>query len=189
MAEQDMTDYEIVQRILAGEKELFGRLAKKYGHEIRVKAHRVTPREFDSEDVAQETFVRAYFRLKDFWPDGNFRAWLYGILRNVAGDCYRKAGKQQEVSLDELSVHVMQLAEDAPVAEEDQKVWTFLKDCMGGLSEKSRRLVEMRYQEGKTGIEIGSYLQATQHAVNMALMRIRRELRVCMEHKLTEAGQ
>ncbi|MBN1669823.1 MAG: sigma-70 family RNA polymerase sigma factor [Kiritimatiellae bacterium] len=179
-----LSDSEVIQRVLAGEKDAYRALVHRYGREIRIRANRVTPKVFSSEDVAQETFVRAYFRLNTFRLNGNFQAWLYGILRHIVGDLYREAERAKNLPFDELADYVEELAAQAPVPEGGTDLSEALRHCVKGLPDNSRRLVRMRYEEGKSGLEIGALLEKTQFAVNTALMRVRRQLRKCIELRL-----
>ena len=182
MQDHDMEDREIIRRILEGREDLYRNLVSRYRRDIHVRAHRILPRQMDVDDAVQETFVRAYFRLKDFRPDGNFRAWLYGFLRNIAGDAYRKAAKESSVSWDDVCEYMTELAEQ-PVEDPQESFHQLLKVCMETLSKKAKRLIRLRYVENKSSKHMGKLVQMTASAVNVALMRARLHLRHCIESR------
>lgn len=84
-----MTDQDIVKRIQQGEKELFEALAQRYYQEIyRFCYYRVG--EVDGAyDCTQETFLHLIRFLDAYVDRKHFRAWLYGIARNVCNDYFR----------------------------------------------------------------------------------------------------
>ena len=189
MRYDNMSDFEVIQEVLRDNKDLYRILTTRYRREIYLRASRALPGRANVDDAVQETFVRAYFRLKDFRADGNFRSWLCGILRNVVGDTYRKTARAKETSLEELGDFVLALSEQASVPAPDERFSEFLNRCMERLSEKSRQVFELRHLSGKSGKEIGKLFGQTQGATNAALMRIRRNLRECIETNLRQGDE
>lgn len=78
------SDTELVQRTVAGDQKAYGLLVLKYQRRIQRLIGRMV-RDVDLvEDVAQETFVRAYRALHQFRGDAQFYTWLYRIAVNTA---------------------------------------------------------------------------------------------------------
>jgi DNA-directed RNA polymerase specialized sigma24 family protein len=77
---------------------------------------------------------------------------------------------------------VQQLAEAAERADGNlvPAMQERLELCLGMLSEKNRRLLELRYTENRTSLEIARLLSTNDNAIRIALMRIRNALRDCM---------
>jgi RNA polymerase sigma-70 factor (ECF subfamily) len=81
--EQD-SDAVLVQRTVAGDQKAYGLLVLKYQRRIQRLIGRMV-RDVDLvEDIAQETFVRAYRALHQFRGDAQFYTWLYRIAVNTA---------------------------------------------------------------------------------------------------------
>ncbi len=77
-------DAMLVQRTLAGDQAAFGLLVTKYQRRIQRLIGRMV-RDVDLvEDIAQETFIRAYRALHQFRGDAQFYTWLYRIAVNTA---------------------------------------------------------------------------------------------------------
>jgi len=77
-------DLELVKRVQSGDKQAFGILMERYQSRI---LHVLTPflkNRTDAEDVAQDTFIRAYRALANFKGDSAFYTWLYRIAINTA---------------------------------------------------------------------------------------------------------
>jgi RNA polymerase sigma-70 factor (ECF subfamily) len=78
------SDTELVHRAVAGDQKAFGLLVLKYQRRIQRLIGRMV-RDVDLvEDIAQETFVRAYRALHQFRGDAQFYTWLYRIAVNTA---------------------------------------------------------------------------------------------------------
>jgi RNA polymerase sigma-70 factor, ECF subfamily len=77
-------DFQLVQRTLAGDQKAFELLVIKYQRRIERLIGRMV-RDVDLiEDIAQESFVRAYRALHQFRGDAQFYTWLYRIAVNTA---------------------------------------------------------------------------------------------------------
>ena len=63
----------------------------------------------------------------------------------------------------------------------------FLEECLGQLSEPMRRLVQDRYHSNQTSEEIAATWQRSAEWVRVTLLRVRRQLRDCIQMKLEAA--
>lgn len=82
--EQAPTDEQLIARVLAGDDGSYGTLVTRYKDLVYTIAVRIVGDEDDAEDVAQETFLRAYRALPKFRGDSKFSSWLYRIATNRA---------------------------------------------------------------------------------------------------------
>lgn len=78
------TDEELIVGVLSGDELAYGALVTRYRDYVYTIAVRIVGDESDAEDVAQETFVRAYRALPRFRGDAKFSSWLYRIATNRA---------------------------------------------------------------------------------------------------------
>ena len=78
------SDAALVERAVAGDKKAFELLVIKYQRRIQRLIGRMV-RDVDLvEDIAQETFIRAYRAIAQFRGDAQFYTWLYRIAVNTA---------------------------------------------------------------------------------------------------------
>lgn len=83
-AAPDNSDLLLVERSVAGDQEAFTLLVVKYQRRVQRLIGRMV-RDVDLvEDIAQETFIRAYRALHQFRGDAQFYTWLYRIAVNTA---------------------------------------------------------------------------------------------------------
>jgi len=79
--EEDAT---LVARFLDGDEQAFTRLVTKYRRQVYAIAWRFTRSHEEADDLAQETFVKAYENLKSFRGESGFRTWLLRITTNLS---------------------------------------------------------------------------------------------------------
>lgn len=77
-------DHELVRRVQRGDSAAFDALVRKYQHRITSLIGRYVPDWSECQDVAQETFIRAYRALGSFRGDAQFYTWLHRIAVNTA---------------------------------------------------------------------------------------------------------
>lgn len=87
MAEVDLPqqlDLELVRRVQRGESAAFDLLVRKYQHRIVALIGRYVADWSECQDVAQDTFLRAYRAIGNFRGDSQFYTWLHRIAVNTA---------------------------------------------------------------------------------------------------------
>ncbi|OIP25457.1 hypothetical protein AUK22_08080 [bacterium CG2_30_54_10] len=84
------TDGDIISRILSGESSLFGVLIGKYERLVFSFLLPQVCNLQDVEDLAQETFIRAYRYLAGFDVSRKFSNWVVAIARNLLSDKFQK---------------------------------------------------------------------------------------------------
>ncbi len=83
MSDRDV-DAELVARVQKGDKRAFDLLVLKYQRKIMRLLSRMLNNQAEVEDIAQETFIKAYRALPQFRGDSAFYTWLYRIAINTA---------------------------------------------------------------------------------------------------------
>ncbi len=78
------SDLSLVRRVQRGDRRAFDALVLKYQHKVVKLVMRYVRSQAEAEDVAQETFIKAYRALPQFRGDSAFYTWLYRIAINTA---------------------------------------------------------------------------------------------------------
>ena len=103
MLDPRATDRQIVDAVLAGDRDAFRLLVERESRMVINACQRVLGSPADAQDAAQEAFVRAYQSLATFRGDGPFGAWVRRIAVRVA--IARLATGEGAVSLDDARRH------------------------------------------------------------------------------------
>jgi RNA polymerase sigma-70 factor (ECF subfamily) len=92
----------VVERARGGDEEAFHSIFNRYGRPVLSFIHNFVGNRELAEELAQETFVRAYRNLGGLKDDLRLSTWLFGIARNVVRESARQARKdERKVGLDE----------------------------------------------------------------------------------------
>lgn len=91
-------DQRLVERVQNGDKQAFGLLVAKYQRKLMRLLSRLIRDAAEVEDVAQETFVKAYRALPSFRGDSAFYTWLYRIGINTAKNYLVSQGRRAPTS-------------------------------------------------------------------------------------------
>jgi RNA polymerase sigma-70 factor (ECF subfamily) len=83
MGENEL-DRALVERVQGGDKRAFDLLVRKYQHKVIGLVSRYVKSHAECEDIAQESFIRAWRALGSFRGDSAFYTWLYKIAVNTA---------------------------------------------------------------------------------------------------------
>src|SRR5687768_2751724 len=94
MAQSRTGEGAVVSAARAGDESAFAALAERYRQELQVHCYRMLGNFEDSEDLVQETFLRAWRKRKSFQGRSSFRAWLYGIATNACLDALQRRPRQ-----------------------------------------------------------------------------------------------
>jgi len=170
-----MDDAALVDKVLAGEQDAFTRLVERHQRWVTVVALRSTRRLEEADEMAQETFLRAYQALGSWRRDGAFRAWLGQILRNRLRDRARSKRPTPE-PLDSAPEPAGDPEQERVLL--DQELLAALRQAYDDLpAGRQREVVRMRFLEGKTLAEIAAALGLQVGTVKIHLFRGARRLK------------
>ena len=93
-------DQQLVERVQRGDKQAFGLLVAKYQRKLGRLLSRLIRDPAEVEDVAQETFIKAYRALPSFRGDSAFYTWLYRIGINTAKNFLVSQGRRAPTTTD-----------------------------------------------------------------------------------------
>lgn len=96
MGESEL-DQALVERVQAGDKRAFDLLVRKYQHKIVSVVTRYVSDWAEAQDVAQESFIRAYRAIGAFRGDSQFYTWMYKIAINTAKNYLVSQGRRPPI--------------------------------------------------------------------------------------------
>jgi RNA polymerase sigma-70 factor (ECF subfamily) len=173
------SDWELVERTRAGDRDAFRGLVERYQRRIATLALGMLRSREDALDVVQETFAKAYQNLSRFKGDAAFYTWLYRIAVNVCVDHQRRQTRQALVSIETEAPppiegapadHPFDRARDAEIARR-------VRDAIRDLTPDHRAVILLREVEGFSYAEISQVLDCPTGTVMSRLHYARRQLR------------
>jgi RNA polymerase sigma-70 factor (ECF subfamily) len=94
-------DDALIRTTLAGDDGAFAELVERYKGRAFAVAVGIVGDGDDALDVVQDSFIKAYYKLKEFRFGSNFYTWFYRLVVNQAIDRWRKSARSAEVPFDE----------------------------------------------------------------------------------------
>jgi RNA polymerase sigma-70 factor, ECF subfamily len=175
---------ELLQRIRAGSADDFAEIIRQHQARVFAILHRYERDVQKIEDLAQETFVKAWRALAQFDGRAPFEHWLSKIAVRTALDHLRKEKRRQnEIGLPELGDDALDwLHSDDEKNELDHRAAAeILELAMRELSPADRVVITMQEIEGRSVKEICAVTGASSVAVRVRAVRARAKLRKALE--------
>ena len=171
-------DAELVEQSLAGDRQAFGRIVARYQSLVCALAYSATGSRSHSEDLAQETFLTAWQKLRDLREPGRLCAWLCGIARNVIHGDRRRLERQPAHEAATLDTALeLPSAEPLPTAQAvSNEEMAILWREVGRLPEIYREPLILFYREHQSVEHVAAALELTPDAVMQRMTRGRRQL-------------
>ncbi len=177
--EKMTNEAELLQASIRGSTEAFGAIVEQYQSLICGITYSATGNLSKSEELAQDTFIRAWKGLGQLKDLGSFRAWLTTIARNVA----RKSIRQQlreatEAALPLEEANQIQSSEPGPAEkaiskEQQEVVWGALER----IPEKYREPIVLFYRQNQSVNQTATDLGLSEYVVKQRLSRGRKLLK------------
>lgn len=176
----------LIERAQAGSLEAFEQIVRGHQRLIRSFLVRHVGDRQVADDLGQEVFVAAYRGLSRYEGTGSLSGWLLGIARNHVLMHFRAQPPCTTVSLQSVleGLHLKSLEESEFDASVEQQRVDALRSCIQALQPAQRDVLARFYYRSEPADEIGRSLGKRPGAIRMLLMRIRRQLRTCIEGKL-----
>ena len=177
-------DRHLIRLASEGSQQAFEELVRKYRGLIYNLIYRMVGNREETEDLVQETFVKAFRSLKSFNEEFAFSTWLYKIATNHTIDLLRKK-RLQLLSLDEpVRTHEGEMSREYPdenfnperafITSESTNI---IFGAIEALPEKYRTIIRLRHKEDKSYEEISQILRIPIGTVKARLFRARELLR------------
>ncbi|MEI8572193.1 RNA polymerase sigma factor RpoE [Methylomonas sp. LW13] len=173
-------DQELVRRVQQGDKSGFDLLVIKYQHKIVHLVNRYVKDPSEAQDVAQDTFIKAYRALGDFRGDSAFYTWLYRIAINTAKN-YLLSRSRRHFDY-EIDVQDAEQVENAPQLKDietpenllmNEQIVAVIKSAIERLPEEMRIAITLREFEGMSYEEIAEAMDCPIGTVRSRIFRAR----------------
>ena len=178
----ELTDEQVVERVLAGETELFEVLMRRHNQRVYRAARAILRQEHEAEDVMQEAYVRAYQHLGQFAGRASFSTWLLRIAVNEALLRLARRRRFQDLDLPQQPAGdaMNSIATTDPDPERlycTSEAGRLLENAIDALPEMYRTVFMLRDVEELNTQDTAHVLEITEENVKTRLHRARALLR------------
>ncbi|MCB1567563.1 MAG: RNA polymerase sigma factor [Xanthomonadales bacterium] len=166
-----------VARASKGDPKAFARLVDRHLARVHRLAWRSLGNDADAEEVAQDTFLRAFTQLPQ-WKTGTarFSTWLYRVAFNLCQD--RLRARRDWVDVDDVELPDHDTAPDRTLARLQR--WQRIEDAFAQLPQRQREALLLCHYEGQPQAEAAEVLGISVEALESLLARARRRLRAML---------
>lgn len=181
-------DSHYIDRVLSGDFSAYGQLVAKHKNLVFSIALKILNNREDAEEIAQDTFLKAFHALKTFERKSKFSTWLYRIVYNAAISKTRKK-KLDLIPMDNYLIHNYPDEDYGSsmdmIDPEEQRI--MITRAMKSLSDDENLLITLFYK-GENSIEdISQITGLTTSNVKVRLHRIRKKLHEELERMMSRA--
>lgn len=177
---QQQVDQELVARVQRGDNTAFDLLVRKYQHRVAAVIARYVYDWAETQDVAQETFIRAYRAIGGFRGDAQFSTWLHRIAVNTAKNYLVSKGRRpptEDIDVgdaEQFDAAIRLRDTDTPERElMRQQMEQTVMQAVQSLPEELRVAITLREVEGMSYDDIAQRMQCPIGTVRSRIFRAR----------------
>lgn len=166
-----------IEKVLQGDISSYNYLVNNYKDMVYTIALKIVRNHEDAEEIAQDSFVKAFQKLESFRGESKFSTWLYTIVYRTAISKIRKKNIEttdiDDFVIENHSVDFSFPQLDLLKAEEQRK---YVKIAIDSLSELDALLITLFYLNENTFDEINEITGLTKTNIKVRLFRARKKL-------------
>ena len=168
----ELTDADLLARVIVdGDQHAFGELVRRHQSPVRGLLRQLVRADVElADDLAQETFIRAYKNIRSFRGEAKFSTWLYRIAYNVFRENARKRKELVGIDEERLQAEVDPQTTD-PALRHD------LMNALANLPLHERTAVTLCCQNGLSHDEAARVLDIPLGTVKTNVLRGREKLK------------
>jgi RNA polymerase sigma-70 factor (ECF subfamily) len=169
------TDYELIQCIISGDKQLFSELVTRYKNLVYSVILRMINDREEANDLAQDVFIKLYKNLDKYYPDFKFSTWVIRITTNHVID-YRRKNRAEVVSMEEIEYDEADndTPEDSLIGKERTHR---IRNAIDGLPDMYKIPIVLYHQQGLSYQEISDITKEPLSKVKNRIFRGRKLLK------------
>jgi RNA polymerase sigma-70 factor, ECF subfamily len=182
----------LVKRAKEGDMTAYDGLVRLYQERIYATIYHMTSNHEDANDLAQETFIKAFQALKSFKGDSSFFTWVYRIAVNKTINFLKQRKNRTHLSLNDLDFNaehdrdlVALISDKNPRREVNlTELQEKLNAAMHKLSDVHRLVVTLHDVQGLSHEEIGKIMDCNTGTVRSRLFYARQQLQAYLSDYL-----
>jgi len=175
-----LSDNAVIERVLAGEKDLFELLIRRYNQLLFRVIRSYMNKESDAEDVMQDTYIKVYQKLYQFRYDAKFSTWLVRIGINEALQRKRRSKVKRTLEIDQFK-GINQIEDTLEMNPEKQIIHSeskaLIERAIDALPEKYKIVYMLREVEQLGISEISACLGLSESNVKVRIHRAKKMMK------------
>lgn len=178
MAENNaLSEREVIEKVQKGHTEAYQVIVERYMKRAYYIALGFVRNAQDAMDISQESFIKAFRKIKRFDPEKSFFPWFYKLLKNLCLDHIKRRRRTQEIPLDEARV----LKEEREDREMKEILWRGIEE----LPFEQREVIILRYFQQYSYQEIAEMTARPVGTVMSSLYYAKKRLREAIKKFLS----
>ena len=169
---QNKDEAELIAQSLDGNHVAYGILVDCYKKAIYYHCFAIVHDEDVAEDIAQETFISGYYKLKSYKPEHKFSTWLFKIATNKALNAQKK--RKREITADDTLFDTLASHQAGPRTLTE---YSELHEAVARLEAKYRIVISLYYWQGLNYQEIATVMSSPIGSVRGWMYRAKETLR------------
>ena len=179
-----LTDEQIIQRVLAGEKALFEVLMRRHNRKVYRAVRSILKNEDEVEGAMQQAYVSAYVHLHQFRGAASVSTWLIRIAVHEAFARLRRSRRFAGGDGQDLMTRLPSKDRNPEELTSDHELGCLLQQAIDGLPQMYRTVFLLREVEGLGTTETAECLGLTAENVKVRLHRARSRLRYAIHERV-----
>ncbi|MEN6560681.1 MAG: sigma-70 family RNA polymerase sigma factor [Acidobacteriota bacterium] len=174
-----MDEQELIRRVQKGDEWAFGQIMALYKDRIVNYLYQFTGDYQKAVELAQETFIRVYFKADRYKPIAPLSSWIYTIASNLAKTESRRSRRMSTVPLEDIPNNYSSgTCYEDPA---DSGLVRNLREALASLHPRYRVPVVLKDMEGFSQEEIAKIIDRPVGTVKARISRGREQLRRKLE--------
>ena len=176
------SDTQLIHRVLDGDENAFSELVEKYQKQVHALAWRKIGDFHIAEEITQDTFLRAYQKLRTLKKPQRFASWLYVIATNRCNTWLHKKHLRKQLLRNKSGIRPEKPSYSEYVAQENERLSAeaqreVVKELLAKLEESERTVITLHYFAEMSCTEIGVFLGVSANTIKSRLRRAQQRLK------------
>ena len=164
----------LIEHSLSGDPEAYAALVNQHQRMIRAVTFRMTGSLDDSEELAQDAFLRAYQQLESFNGDSKFSTWLCKIAINLSLDWRRRESRRDDIH-SKWATEVT--SQDGRSARFPDELSRRVQSALNRLPPKQRAAIVLTVYESQSHAEAARTLGCAEATISWRVFAARQKLK------------
>lgn len=169
---ETLSEREVIERVKKGNKEAYQLIVVRYMKRAYYIALGFVHNHEDALDISQESFIRAFRKIRGFNTQKPFFPWFYKLMRNLCLDHLKRSSRIQEIPFEETQI----MKEEREDRELKETLWRGIES----LSLEQREVIILRYFQQMSYQEIAEITEKPVGTIMSSLYYAKKKLREIM---------